>query len=198
MAISLYFDMKFSHLDYRIHLITRAGVGDGVKHDLCGELLSSRPCDIGIFLRHFRKSFPDREAILSDLALQTLVMREKTKLFSKIASERGHARERKNLNANTGPGTNFLHHRRLDLLSCVRTRLDNAGGLDPMGKRLPQAEKQDGCAGDRGRSVRRQDARAPLAATHRPIQDAPDLGICRGGRELAIAGAASGGPGVCT
>lgn len=142
MAVSLYCDMKFSRLDYRIHLITRAGVSDGVTHDLCDELLSSRPCDIGIFLRHFRKNFPDLEAILSDLALQTLVMREKAKLFSTIASERGHARERKNLNANTGPGKNFLHHRRLDLLACVRTRHINAGGLDPLGKRLPRAKKK--------------------------------------------------------
>lgn len=108
VTVSRYFDLKFSHLDYRIHHITRTEVSDDTKNELCSELLASRACDIGIFLRHFRANFADREAMLSDLGMHALAMREKTKLFSTISSERGHARERRNLSAKTGPGKNLF------------------------------------------------------------------------------------------
>lgn len=130
VAVSLHFDLKFSGLDYGIHRLTNPRVTEHTAERLVADLLARRDCDIGVFLRHFRRQFNTRDLVRSPLALEVLRMRERGKTFHTIESERGHARERLDLQSK-GPGKNFVHHWRRDVLSRSLHIHLAAGGSDP-------------------------------------------------------------------
>ncbi len=67
----------------------------------------------------------------SDLALETLLIRERAKIFHTIHSEQGHALERKDLQSTSGPGKSFVHHVRRNVLVQARALHIENGGQNP-------------------------------------------------------------------
>ncbi len=112
----LHFDLKFSQLEYIIHKVTSITESDAVKKDLCDRVELSRECDLPIFLRHWKRMSPTSETMLLPLGLNVLRVREAGKTFTSMKSERGHAQERQDLQAATGPGFYTLKGSLLELV----------------------------------------------------------------------------------
>lgn len=129
-ASFLHFDLKFAQLEFQIQRLTSASESAATKLELCTRLRDALPCNLGIFLRHFRKRFASVEEMQSPLALATLLAREANKRFTTVASERGHATERRDLQSGVGPGKVFCHHARANLVAQVATRHKEHHGSD--------------------------------------------------------------------
>ena len=140
VGCTLHFDIKFSLLDYSIHQLTLSSTTDAAKASLCRRLVEARECDLGIFLRHFRRRFPEPSDMQSPLALGVLRSRELLKKFHTIRSERGHARQRQDLSS-SGHGKRFMHHARRDMMSQARCQHIECHGRDPA-LRLPRSGGQ--------------------------------------------------------
>ena len=103
-GIFLHLDLCFS-VDFAVYSTLE---GSGYTHDEMVAkrewIANARACDLGIFQRGFRKLFPTAELMASPLAQAHLKLSRDMKTLHTHRSERGHARERKDLNAAAAPG----------------------------------------------------------------------------------------------
>lgn len=131
-AMSVHFDLKYNQLDYRLNVLTLPTVPADEMRDLCQQVLAARPCQLSFFTRQFRRSFGDADAMTSPLGVATLEMQCKGKVFNTIASERGHATERRDFKAAQGAGKAFLHHARRNVLATALNKHHAHGGAHPV------------------------------------------------------------------
>ena len=131
---SLYFDNKFSLIDFMIQKLNWESLGAAEKRSLCQAVVDAKGCNLSLFLRHFRRDFPDVQDMMSRLGLMTLEVREKGKLFQTLRSERGHASERRDFEGAHGPGKSFVHHCRRNFIAQARVRHEEHNGLSPSAK----------------------------------------------------------------
>ncbi len=88
MAVSsaLHFDIKFSQLEYMVHQLTNPGIPPAEKQDICTSIQFARPCDLVMFLQHFRRDFPTPDLMMGPSAAAVLRMRERQKVFHTMRS----------------------------------------------------------------------------------------------------------------
>lgn len=140
-SITLHFDIKYSQIDFTIHRVLRSDFPDAERERLCNQVLHARDCDLGCFLRAYRKLFGDLASMLGPLGMEVLRLREALKGFSTMRSERGHASERRDLQSAQGSGKTFCHHARRDILRQVHGQHMRNNGADPLKKeRRPTQE----------------------------------------------------------
>ena len=140
----IHFDFKFSELPYSALRCVANGWDETEREEVREQMATRLPCNLPIYIRHFRHLFPTAADMASPQAASTLRIMGNGKRLHSLASEIGHSGERRGLSAANAPGQAWHHHVRFDV--CQSMRLDHLrrGGKDLLNPKA--AEKKKSCS----------------------------------------------------